>query len=157
MAHVRRRAPGVDGSSSWWVNTHGHAHPKIAEAIAEQAAGLIGSSSPTLATHLRRMAATRVGSTGDLNHVFFSDNGSTSVEVALKMALQATQLGQKQRRHFVAFEGAYMATRWGDERGRARSLQRALLELVVRLPCCPTMTPRRSESTSRGTVMRWRA
>ena len=100
----------IDGNSSWWVNTHGHAHPKIAEAIAEQARRfdqvILADFSHAPAAQLSGLLESVLP--GDLNHVFFSDNGSTSVEVALKMALQAQHnLGQKQRRHFVAFEGAY--------------------------------------------------
>ena len=100
----------IDGNSSWWVNTHGHAHPKIAEAIAKQARQfdqvILADFSHAPAAELS--AVLKVMLPGDLNHVFYSDNGSTSVEVGLKMALQAHHnLGEHQRRHFVAFEGAY--------------------------------------------------
>jgi adenosylmethionine-8-amino-7-oxononanoate aminotransferase len=79
----------VDAISSWWVTTHGHAHPRIAAAIAEQAgrldqiifAGLTHEPAETLAAGLRAIMP------AELTRVFFSDSGSTSVEVALKMAL----------------------------------------------------------------------
>ena len=79
----------VDAISSWWVTTHGHAHPRIAAAIAEQAqrldqiifAGWTHEPAERLAAGLRAIMP------GELTRVFFSDSGSTSVEVALKMAL----------------------------------------------------------------------
>jgi adenosylmethionine-8-amino-7-oxononanoate aminotransferase len=79
----------VDAISSWWVTTHGHGHPRIAAAIAEQAgrldqiifAGWTHEPAETLAAGLRAIMPP------ELTRVFFSDSGSTSVEVALKMAL----------------------------------------------------------------------
>src|SRR6188768_753018 len=79
----------VDAISSWWVTTHGHCHPRIMRAIAEQAArldqiifaGWTHEPAETLASDLLAMMP------APLEHVFFSDSGSTSVEVALKMAL----------------------------------------------------------------------
>ncbi|MDJ0277048.1 adenosylmethionine--8-amino-7-oxononanoate transaminase [Sphingomonas sp. 2R-10] len=79
----------VDAISSWWVTTHGHNHPRIAAAIAEQAgrldqiifAGYTHEPAETLAAGLRAILPNA------LTRVFFSDSGSTSVEVALKMAL----------------------------------------------------------------------
>jgi adenosylmethionine-8-amino-7-oxononanoate aminotransferase len=100
----------IDGISSWWVNTHGHAHPKIAEAIAEQARRfdqvILADFSHAPAEQLSATLADLLP--GDLEHVFYSDNGSTSVEVALKMAMQAKHnLGERRRRKFVAFTGSY--------------------------------------------------
>ena len=79
----------IDAISSWWVTTHGHAHPRIVAAIADQAArldqiifaGWTHEPAETLAAGLREMMPS------ELTRVFFSDSGSTSVEVALKMAL----------------------------------------------------------------------
>ena len=79
----------IDAISSWWVTTHGHAHPRIAAAIAEQAAvldqiifaGWTHGPAEELAKGLRALMPE------SLTRVFFSDSGSTSVEVALKMAL----------------------------------------------------------------------
>lgn len=79
----------IDAISSWWVTTHGHGHPRIAAAIAEQAAtldqiifaGWTHEPAETLAAGLRTLMPDA------LTRVFFSDSGSTSVEVALKMAL----------------------------------------------------------------------
>src|SRR5262245_5870058 len=80
----------LDAISSWWVNLHGHAHPLIAEAIAVQArkleqvifAGFTHTPAEELASALSRVLP------GSLNRVFFSDNGSTAVEIAVKMAVQ---------------------------------------------------------------------
>jgi adenosylmethionine-8-amino-7-oxononanoate aminotransferase len=79
----------VDAISSWWVTTHGHCHPRIMAAIADQAmkldqiifAGWTHEPAETLARGLVEMMPDA------LSRVFFSDSGSTSVEVALKMAL----------------------------------------------------------------------
>ncbi len=99
----------LDLISSWWVNIHGHAHPRIAQAIAEQArtleqvifAGFTHAPAARLATELtHRLPA-------GLERVFFSDDGSTSVEVAMKMALQFWRNQGEERRRFLAFEGGY--------------------------------------------------
>ena len=79
----------IDAISSWWVTTHGHAHPRIAAAMADQAArldqiifaGWTHEPAETLAAGLRSIMP------DSLTRLFFSDSGSTSVEVALKMAL----------------------------------------------------------------------
>ncbi|WP_068091340.1 adenosylmethionine--8-amino-7-oxononanoate transaminase [Novosphingobium rosa] len=84
----------VDAISSWWVTTHGHAHPRIAAAIGEQAqkldqlifAGWTHQPAQTVTEGLVDMVGQAVGE-GALPYVFFSDSGSTCVEVALKMAL----------------------------------------------------------------------
>jgi len=79
----------IDAISSWWVTTHGHCHPRIVEAIREQAgkldqlifAGWTHEPAEAVAAGLREILP------AELAHVFFSDSGSTAVEVALKMAL----------------------------------------------------------------------
>ena len=100
----------IDAISSWWVNLHGHAHPLIAEAIAEQArkvehvifAGFTHQPAEELAQRLSRWLPS------ELNHIFFSDDGSTAVEVALKMALQHWQnAGKPEKKRLVALEHAY--------------------------------------------------
>src|SRR5579862_7948781 len=80
----------IDAISSWWVNLHGHAHPGIARAIGEQArrlehvifAGFTHQPAEELAGRLRSVLPS------SMRHIFFSDDGSTAVEVGLKMALQ---------------------------------------------------------------------
>ena len=99
----------LDMVSSWWVNLHGHGNPVIARAIAEQAAKLeqvifaefTHEPAVTLASRIADLLP------GDLNRVFFSDNGSTAVEVALKMAHQYWRNLGQQRNRFVAFSGGY--------------------------------------------------
>jgi adenosylmethionine---8-amino-7-oxononanoate aminotransferase len=99
----------LDMVSSWWVNLHGHANPVIAKAIAEQASSL---EQVIFAEFTHRPAITlaaRIAALlpGDLERVFYSDDGSTAVEVALKMALQYWRnLGQG-RTAFVGFDGGY--------------------------------------------------
>ncbi len=100
----------VDGISSWWVNLHGHGHPRIADAIANQArllehvvfAGFTHEPAERLASKLRAVTPRH------LTHVFFSDNGSTAVEVALKMAIQYWQnMGEPERNRVIALDHAY--------------------------------------------------
>lgn len=100
----------LDAISSWWVNLHGHAHPLIAKAIAEQArhlehvllAGFVHEPVERLAEELRRVVPT------PLKHVFFSDDGSTTVEVALKMAIQYWRnAGRAEKKEIVALEHGY--------------------------------------------------
>jgi len=100
----------MDLISSWWVNLHGHAHPHIASAISRQAqtlehvifAGFTHSPAEEFAERLL------VATDHHFGHVFFSDNGSTAVEVALKISLQYwVNQGQTKRKRFLAFEGAY--------------------------------------------------
>jgi adenosylmethionine-8-amino-7-oxononanoate aminotransferase len=100
----------VDAISSWWVNIHGHANPRIAAAIAAQAqkleqvilAGFTHDAAEELAQRLRKWLP------GELTHLFFSDDGSTAVEVALKLAVQYwSNLGQAERSEIVALEHGY--------------------------------------------------
>lgn len=100
----------LDIISSWWTNLHGHSHPSIAKAIGEQAAKLdhvifAGCTHP-LAVELaeRIIQMTPPG----LARVFYSDNGSTSVEVGLKMAFQYwLNKGRPNKQEFISFEHAY--------------------------------------------------
>ncbi len=100
----------LDGISSWWVNVHGHSHPRLNQALAEQAkkiehvifAGATHEPAVELAERLVGILP------AGLTRVFYSDNGSTAVEVALKMALQYWQnQGQPHRQRFVALRHAY--------------------------------------------------
>lgn len=99
----------LDLISSWWVNLHGHAHPVIAEAIARQAATLEQVIFADF-THApaARLAERLVGVLPPgLTRVFYSDNGSTAVEVALKLAWQYWRNQGAPRRRFLAFAGGY--------------------------------------------------
>jgi adenosylmethionine---8-amino-7-oxononanoate aminotransferase len=100
----------IDAVSSWWVNLHGHANARIAAAIAEQArkmehvilAGFTHEPAEKLALELRKWV------TPELTHLFFSDDGSTAVEVALKLAVQHfSNTGRAVKREIVALEHGY--------------------------------------------------
>ncbi|MEM7518159.1 MAG: aminotransferase class III-fold pyridoxal phosphate-dependent enzyme, partial [Planctomycetota bacterium] len=92
----------IDAISSWWAILHGHAHPKLVEAMQQQAstldhvlfAGTTHEPAVALAEKLVQIAPGN-----QLTRVFFSDDGSTSVEVALKMAYQQhVHSGMEKRR-----------------------------------------------------------
>jgi adenosylmethionine-8-amino-7-oxononanoate aminotransferase len=100
----------IDAISSWWTNIHGHCHPAIMSAIAEQTAkidhvllaGFTHEGVEELCSCLQKVLPR------ELEHLFFSDNGSTAVEVALKMAVQYWQnIGRPQKNEIVALEHAY--------------------------------------------------
>jgi adenosylmethionine-8-amino-7-oxononanoate aminotransferase len=100
----------IDAISSWWVNVHGHANPRIAAAIAEQArklehvilAGFTHEAAEELASRLSKWLPR------ELTHLFFSDDGSTAVEVALKLAIQHFQnLGRTEKTEIVALAHGY--------------------------------------------------
>jgi adenosylmethionine-8-amino-7-oxononanoate aminotransferase len=105
----------LDGISSWWVNLHGHGHPVIAQAIADQAkkleqvifAGFTHAPAIELSKRLLSVLPS------NQSKLFFSDDGSTSVEVALKLAIQYWHnIGQKRTR-IIAIEGAYHGDTFG--------------------------------------------
>lgn len=104
-----------DAISSWWVTLHGHAQPEIAQAIAEQAATLDQVIFTTF-THapaaLLAEDLVKILPAG-LTRVFFSDDGSTSVEVAIKMALQYHANRGTPRRMIAAFDNAYHGDTFG--------------------------------------------
>lgn len=115
----------IDGISSWWVNLHGHGNTVIADAIHEQAkrlehvifAGFTHDPAEELAHRLCDLLP------AGLDRVFFSDNGSTAVEVALKMARQYwTNRGEQQRTRILAFDGAYHGDTVGAMSAGARSV-----------------------------------
>jgi adenosylmethionine---8-amino-7-oxononanoate aminotransferase len=100
----------LDANSSWWVASLGHAHPRLVAALNQQAArlphvslaGVTHEGAARLAEELVAVAPP------GLTKVFYSDNGSTAIEVAIKLAVQFWQnRGQTQRRRFVALDGAF--------------------------------------------------
>jgi len=99
----------LDLISSWWVNTHGHSHPYIAKAIYKQSKKLeqviFGGFTHDPAIELAKRITNILP--GNLKKVFFSDNGSTAVEVALKIAYQYWFNKNKKRKTFIAFKNAY--------------------------------------------------
>jgi adenosylmethionine-8-amino-7-oxononanoate aminotransferase len=129
-----------DGISSWWVTLHGHAQPEIAEAISEQAR-VLEQVIFTDFTHEPAAALADELSTvlpGKLTRCFFSDDGSTAVEVALKIAIQYWTNAGKERPLVAAFENAYHGDTFGAMSVSGRGLftapfQEHLFE-VIRLP-----------------------
>ena len=105
----------IDAIASWWVNLHGHSHPKIAQAVAAQAsmlehvmfAGFTHPPAIKLAENL--LSVLPEGQ----SKVFFSDNGSTAVEVGLKMALQFWYNQEIDKKKVIALEGAYHGDTFG--------------------------------------------
>ena len=100
----------LDASGSWWCNNLGHGHPRLRAAIARQSERVMHCTLAS-ATHepASRLAAELVEIAPDgLNRVFYSDNGSTAVEVALKIAFQYWQQnGRPKRKRFLALPGGY--------------------------------------------------
>ncbi len=105
----------IDAVASWWVNLHGHSHPKIADAIYKQAkqlehvifAGFTHLPAIQLAENLLQILPK------NQSRIFFSDNGSTAVEVAIKMAIQYWHNKGIHRRKIIAIEGAYHGDTFG--------------------------------------------
>jgi adenosylmethionine-8-amino-7-oxononanoate aminotransferase len=100
----------LDGNSSWYVAGLGHGHPRLLRVLREQAetlahcalAGIAHEPSSLLAAELVRITPP------GLSRVFYTDDGSTSIEVAVKIALQTWQhLGAPKKTRFVALDGAY--------------------------------------------------
>ncbi|MDX1670816.1 MAG: adenosylmethionine--8-amino-7-oxononanoate transaminase [Balneolaceae bacterium] len=114
----------MDCISSWWVNLHGHAHPDIAAAISEQANRLeqviFANFSHEPAEQLAESLAAKLP--GNLNRVFFSDDGSTAVEVAMKIAYQYWTNTGERRKTFICFEGAYHGDTFGAMSAGDRSV-----------------------------------
>ena len=123
----------LDAISSWWVNLHGHGHPHIARAIAEQAsqldqvifAGFTHEPAERLAAKLLALAPR------GLEHVFFSDSGSTAVEVALKMAVGSWHNRGRPRRGVIALEHAYHGDMFGAMAVGQRGLFNAAYEEML--------------------------
>ena len=115
----------IDAISSWWVNIHGHTHPYIAQKIAEQAqtlehvlfAGFTHTPAITLAQNLIEVLPKH------FTKIFYSDNGSTAVEVALKMALQYFfNTNQTHKTKIIALENAYHGDTFGAMSAAERNI-----------------------------------
>ncbi len=111
-AYLYTRGGGrlLDAISSWWVNLHGHAHPQIAEAIAKQARKLEHVIFAGFTHEPAEELSTRLGAIlpPSLNRLFYSDNGSTAVEVALKIAVQYWRNKDRPKKErIIAFDNAY--------------------------------------------------
>lgn len=133
----------LDGVSSLWCNVHGHRHPRLDAALVAQLGRVahvtsLGMSNPTtICLGKRLVELTPEG----LSHVFFSDNGATSVEVALKMAFQYWQqrsTPRPRKTKYLAFDAAYHGDTLGSVSvggvARFHAMFRPLLFDVVRAP-----------------------
>ena len=124
----------IDAVSSWWVNIHGHANETIANAIAEQAktlehvifAGFTHTPAIKLSEKLISILPKH------FSKIFFSDDGSTSVEVAIKMALQYWyNQGFTHKTKIIAFENAYHGDTFGAMSAGAKSTFNAAFQSLL--------------------------
>ena len=132
----------IDAVSSWWVNLHGHANPYIAEKIHQQALTLeqviftrfTHEPAVSLAERLLQILP------GNLSKIFYSDNGSTAVEVSLKMAIQFWRnTGKPEKNKILAFEHAYHGDTFGAMSVSGRGLfTEAFGELLFETVFIPT-------------------
>lgn len=106
----------IDAVSSWWTNIHGHANAYIAQKLYEQSLQLEHvifagfTHTPAIKLALRLLIHTE----GHFSKVFFSDNGSTAVEVALKMAIQYHSNTGSSKKTIIAFENSYHGDTFGS-------------------------------------------
>lgn len=135
----------VDGMSSWWAAIHGYRHPRLDQAMAEQAGrmshvmfgGLTHEPAVRLAAKLVRITPT------PLQHVFLCDSGSVSVEVAMKMCLQYWRsVGRPEKRRMLTWRGGYHGDTFQpmsvcDPDGGMHSLWRGVLPEQVFAPMPP--------------------
>ncbi|MCE3280699.1 MAG: bioA [Bacteroidetes bacterium] len=113
----------IDGIASWWVNIHGHSHPYLAKKISEQLitlehaifSGFTHEPAVQLAERLLKRLP------GNQSKIFYSDNGSTAVEVALKMAFQYWSNKDIPKTKVIAFENAYHGDTFGGMSVGARN------------------------------------
>ncbi len=123
----------IDAVSSWWVNIHGHAHPYIAQKVAEQLkklehvifAGFTHEGAVELAERLLKLLP------GNQQKVFYSDNGSTANEVAIKMCLQYWHNRGEARTKILAFKNAYHGDTFGAMAVSGRSAFTAAFESLL--------------------------
>ncbi len=123
----------IDAISSWWVNLHGHAHPYIAKKVAEQLktlehaifAGFTHPAAIELAERLVKLLPE------NQKKIFYSDNGSTAVEVALKMCFQYWSNKGQERKKVIALKNAYHGDTFGAMAVSARSAFTAPFEKLL--------------------------
>jgi adenosylmethionine-8-amino-7-oxononanoate aminotransferase len=123
----------IDAVSSWWVNIHGHAHPYIAKKVAEQLRQLehvifAGFTHPVAIELAERLLAILPA---NQQKVFYSDNGSTAVEVAIKMCLQYWSNQGQSRTKILAFRNAYHGDTFGAMAVSGRSAFTAAFDSLL--------------------------
>lgn len=114
----------IDAISSWWVNLHGHCHPYISKKVSDQLFRLEHSifSDFTHATAVELAERLLKHLPAGQDKIFYSDNGSTAVEVALKMCLQYWHNQGIGKKRFIAFENAYHGDTFGSMSVGARNV-----------------------------------
>jgi adenosylmethionine-8-amino-7-oxononanoate aminotransferase len=123
----------IDAVSSWWVNIHGHAHPYIAKKVAEQLnklehvifAGFTHEGAVELAERLLKLLPI------NQKKAFYSDNGSTAIEVAIKMCLQYWHNKGESRTKILAFKNAYHGDTFGAMAVSGRSAFTAAFDSLL--------------------------
>lgn len=131
--HLKDGRVLLDGVSSWWVNLHGHGHPVLAKALYKQAlqlehvifAGFTHQPATDLAVQLIDYTACGFAK------IFYSDNGSTAIEVALKMALQYWINTGNPRHKVIALEGAFHGDTFGAMSVSSRSVFNQTFESLM--------------------------
>ncbi|ABX09523.1 adenosylmethionine--8-amino-7-oxononanoate transaminase [Prochlorococcus marinus] len=123
--------PIIDAISSWWVTLHGHANEYVANAIADQAKKLEQVIFADFSHPQAERLAERLSHITGLQRLFFSDNGSTAVEVAIKIACQFWQNRKEPRHQLIAFEGAYHGDTFGAMAVGERNLFNAPFEKML--------------------------
>lgn len=127
--HTKDGRSLIDGISSWWINLHGHCHPKIVEAV-RKAAGEVDQVIFAGFTHApaEKLAEKLLIHAKGFDYVFFSDSGSTSVEVALKMAAGYWHNKGTPKKTIVALENSYHGDTFGTMAAGSRSVYSAAYE-----------------------------
>lgn len=123
----------IDAISSWWVNIHGHSHPYIARKISEQLnvlehAIFAGFTHPGAVELAERLLAILPD---NQSKAFYSDNGSTAIEVAIKMCLQYWHNKGEQRTKILAFKNAYHGDTFGAMSVSGRSAFTAAFDRLL--------------------------
>ena len=140
----------IDAISSWWVNIHGHAHPYIAQKVAEQLtrlehvifAGFTHEPAVQLAERLLKILPENQGK------IFYSDNGSTAVEVGLKMALQYWYNRGKKRQKVVVLSNSYHGDTFGAMSASVRDLfTEPFWDLLFDVVCIDSPTERKEKNS----------
>lgn len=138
----------IDAVSSWWTNTHGHLHPHIVSAINRQLEQLehviFSGFTHSAAEQLAQLLLKRIPYH---NRVFLSDNGSTAVEAAIKMALQYWHNRGVAKSRILAFSDAYHGDTFGSMSTSARGVFTAPFHpLLFQVDFIPTPSPGRSDA-----------
>jgi adenosylmethionine-8-amino-7-oxononanoate aminotransferase len=133
----------IDGNASWWTSTLGHNHPRLVAALVKQAEQLCHTSLAGIAHPAASDLAEAIcaAAPSGLEHVFYSDNGSTAVEVGMKLALQYwAQNGHPERCAFIALDNAFHGETLGVTALGGVDVFRAPFQKVL-LECLRVPTP----------------